>query len=329
MQALVRAHGFDVVHTHQSKAGVLGRVAARRRVPLVVHTVHMASFGPGYGRVPSAAFLALERWLGRFTDKFVFVGAELQRRYLAARVVHSGHSVIVRSPIMNLESLIELRGSRDDHRDRARAANGLPAEGRVILMVGALDRRKRHALAIRALSPLLAKGETQLVIAGEGPEREALEVLCSRLGVADCVRFVGFVRDVRPFYAAADVLVQTSTLEGVPQTIVQAVAAGLPAIVTEADGVREAAPEPYVSVLPPDGRGLLEGVSNRANATALPRAPIGLVAPWFPDTVDMHLNELHAWMEAHTRRRRTRPSASRPVPPSLPAPLPTKDPAIR
>src|SRR2546421_2639374 len=58
--------GFDIVHTHQSKAGVVGRLAARDRTKAIVHTVHMASFGPGYSRKDSAAFLAAERYCARF-----------------------------------------------------------------------------------------------------------------------------------------------------------------------------------------------------------------------------------------------------------------------
>ena len=330
LRGLIRAHGFDVVHTHQSKAGALGRVAARRLTPVVVHTVHMASFGPAYGRGRSAVFLALERWLARFTDKFVFVGTELERRYLAARVVSANRSMIVRSPIMNLESLIAVRRSRANPRRQARAAIGVSADRRVVLMVGALDRRKRHALAISALSPLLAERKTQVVIAGQGPERGALERLCSRLGIADWVTFVGFIHDITPLYAAADVLVQASSLEGVPQTVVQAVAAGVPAIATEVDGVREAAPNmPHVSVLPPDGRGLLEIVRNRLDGPALPPAAPELVAQWLPKTVDVDLGELHDWMEERVALRRPPLDASRCVPTPRAPTLPTEEPAIR
>lgn len=322
LQALVRNHEFHVVQTHQSKAGALGRMAARRSARLVAHTVHMASFGPAYGHAQSQMFLHLERRLARFTHTFIFVGAELQSRYQVARVAPPDRSIIVRSPITNLASLIELRGSRGDAPDRARASIGVPAAHQLVLMVGALDRRKRHALAIRALAPLLAEGNTELVIAGEGPERGALELLCSGLDVANTVHFVGFVRDVRPLYAVADVLLQASTLEGVPQAVVQATAAGVPAVATEVDGLREAAPSAlHVSVVPPDGRGLLEAVRVRLARTAIPPAPPELVAPWLPETVDMKLSELHDWMEARAGRPRRPLRARRRPPARLPATL--------
>ncbi len=167
------------------------------------------------------------------------------------------------------------------------------------------------------------------MIAGQGPEREALESLSADLGVTDAVRFVGFVDDVRPLFAAADVLVQASTLEGVPQTVVQAIAAGVPAIATEVDGVQEVTDEPCVSILAPDGRGLAETVSARLAATAVPPAPREVVARWLPETVDVHLSNLHDWMEARTDRRQPTPAAGELVPGRLPVTLPTREPATR
>lgn len=330
LQALIRAYRFDVVHTHQSKAGAVGRAAARGVARVIVHTVHMASFGPAYGSLQSASFLALERWLARSTDRFVFVGAELQRRYVSARVARPDRSVIVRSPIMNLESLIALREHRARQRDDARVAIGVPAGSRVVLMVGALDGRKRHALAIKALAPLLAERKTQLVIAGEGPEREALETLCRELGVTPSVRFFGFAPDVKPLYGAADVLVQTSTLEGVPQTVVQAVAAGVPAIATDVDGVREAVPDPpHLWVLPPDGRGLAETVRARLSATPPSPAPRELLTPWLPETVDAHVSELNEWFEIRAGHRRAPLDAGGRLAAPLEATRANEEPAIR
>jgi glycosyltransferase involved in cell wall biosynthesis len=309
IRRLVRANRFDVVHTHQSKAGALGRAAARGLVPVVLHTVHMSSFGPAYGRTRSAVFRALERWLAGFTDKLIFVGTDLQRRYLRAGIGSPDRCVIVRSPIPNLGDLLELRHTSADQRRRARAALGIPNPRDVILSVAALDRRKRHDLAIKSLAPLLAGGQTQLLIAGEGLERSALERLCDRLGVRQWVRFMGFVADVKPLYAAADVLVQTSALEGVPQTVAQAVAAGVPVVATEVDGLCEVVSDSHVTVLPPDGRHLLDAVRAALAAPAPPPAPAELVRPWLPESVDRQLAPVQDWLEAYARQTRPTPDA--------------------
>lgn len=330
LRTLMRTHRFDVVHTHQSKAGAVGRVAARGIVPIVLHTVHMASFGPAYGRARSAVFLSLERRLARFTEKMVFVGSDLQRRYIAAGVVSSNRSVIIRSPIANLESLLRLRDNKGDHGRRARATLGIPPERKVILMVGALDRRKRHALALTALAPLMLEGETDVLIAGQGPELPALKTLCRRIGVADRVKFAGFVGDVTPLYAVADLFVHVSTLEGVPQSVVQATTAGVPVVATEADGVREATSgPPHATILPADGRGLLETARGALTTSHFVPAPAGLVKDWLPWRVDSHLRELHDWMEDRVDRRPSARSLDPYVATPSPPPWTAQESAVR
>jgi glycosyltransferase involved in cell wall biosynthesis len=322
LRALMRAHTFDVVHTHQSKAGALGRRAAIGVVPHVVHTVHMASFGPGYGRARSAIFVRVERHLAAATDQFIFVGCDLRRRYITAGVASPRRSVVIRSPINELQPLIELRGRGHQSREGARVAIGVLAERRVILMVGALDQRKRHALVIEQLAPLLRQGQSQLVIAGDGPERRSLVQLCTRLGIARYVLFLGPVDNVIPLFAAAEVFVHASKLEGVAQAMVQALAAGVPVIATEVDGVGEVAPDgSHVSVLPSDGRGLLAMVTQRLSEPNPEPVPKHRLEPWLPACVDARLGVFHAGLEAQARPRplRRAPVPQRSV--SVPAPV--------
>ncbi len=317
LAALVRSYDFDIVHTHQSKAGALGRIAALESRAVVLHTVHLASFGPGYGARQSALFVRVERRLAPRTDRLIFVGGDLLRRYLAAGVGRPDRSLIVRSPIANLASLLELRSVRAGPRGPARTAIGAAADTPIVLMVGALDRRKRHALAIRALAPALAARRAQLVIAGDGPERRALERLCDRLGIDEAVTFAGFVAEVEPLYAAADLLVQSSALEGVPQAVVQAIAAGVPVVATEVDGVSEAAPGlPQVRIVPPNGHGLLTAVEATLARPPAP-APVQEVARWLPASVDQRLDLLHDWVEAQVAGRRS-PAALRARAPDAP-----------
>lgn len=331
LRVIIEAHRFDVVQTHQSKAGAVGRAAARGRVPLIVHTVHMASFGVAYGRARSACFWALERWAARFTNRFVFVGVELARRYLAAGVGASDRCAVVRSPIPELEALLALREAPAAARTPARAAVGLADGPQVLLMVGALDRRKRHELAFEALAPLLKRGETTLLVAGQGPERPVLERLCRRLGITHSVRWLGFVRDVKPLYAAANLVVQTSTLEGVSQVVVQAVAAGLPVVATQVDGLREVADDPrQLSVVPADGRGLLRAVQTMlAVPAAFAPAPREAVLPWEPRSVDRQLDQLHEWMTLRLAGARASSGSRGTTPARLAAAPATGEPAIR
>jgi glycosyltransferase involved in cell wall biosynthesis len=133
--------------------------------------------------------------------------------------------------------------------------------------------------------------------------------LCTRLGVERHVLFLGPVDNVIPLFAAADVFVHASTLEGVAQAIVQALAAGVPVIATEVDGVREAAPDgPHVYVVPPDGRGLLATVMRRLIEPDCRPSPRRLLEQWLPPSVDARLFAFQAWLEAQARPRRVHPA---------------------
>jgi glycosyltransferase involved in cell wall biosynthesis len=302
LRALTHAYGYDVVHTHQSKAGVLGRLVARTCPAIVVHTAHMASFGPGYRRGHSAAFLATERLCARVTDLFVFVGRDLQRRYVQAGAADLGRSRVIRSPIPNLPRILALRQQRN------RARSGDIARGTaLILAIGALDRRKRHALLLGELAPLLARGDAMLAIAGEGPEMDALRALSTQLGLDRAVRFYGYVADVEPLLAKADVLVQCSAVEGVPQAVIQALTAGVPVVATETDGLREIENAP-VRIVGPDAAGLRAAVTRTLAAPdERPIVAEEAVRPWLPEEVDRRLHAFHELLEITVAGRRRKP----------------------
>jgi glycosyltransferase involved in cell wall biosynthesis len=127
--------------------------------------------------------------------------------------------------------------------DRAAARAALKVEGAVLASVGSLIPRKGHDIAIAALAHLPA---ATLVIAGEGPEKEALTLQAESLGVASRVRFTGQLRHeaLIDVYNAADALILASTREGWPNVLLEAMACGTPAIAADAGGAREVIREP-------------------------------------------------------------------------------------
>lgn len=283
----------DVVHTHQSKAGIVGRLAAVRRVPVTVHTVHMASFGPSYGRT-SRVFEGTERVCARFTDVFVSVGDELRDTYLDRGMGRPERFVVVRSPV-RLESFLAVRDWGDERRRAGREGLGLPAGAAVLLSVGFLERRKRHDLLLRRLRPLLGSGRAVLVVAGTGERLPELEGLARELGVDSSVRFLGHVDGVEEVFGVADVLVHTSAVEGVPQVVVQALAAGLPVVATETEGLREVPGSP-VRIVDRSGSELLSAVEA---AISRPDAPVARerLEQWTEASIEGQIGELHGLLE--------------------------------
>jgi glycosyltransferase involved in cell wall biosynthesis len=283
LNQIIRRGPFDVVCTHQSKAGILGRAAAAGTGAVVVHSVHMPSFGRGYRPSDSAIFWCAERYCARLTDWYLFVGEELRRQYVRAGLARPERTRVVRSPI-DIDRFASARDYDGDLRTQLRASLGLRREGVVLIAIGALEPRKRHDLLIRRLSPLLTSGHAQLVIAGDGPMATDLRRSASTLGAPDAVRLVGHVTDVETLLAAADVFVHSSRVEGVPQVVIQALAAGLPVVATDVCGLREV-PGADVSIVPGDGHGFA-GAVKRVLSRPAPRQPIslGALADWRPES---------------------------------------------
>ena len=240
------------------------------------------------------------------TDLFVFVGRDLLRRYVDARAADPDRSRVIHSPIPNLSALAGVRRQRN----LSQHARNDPGAPPLLVAIGALDRRKRHALLLSELAPVLARGDARLTIAGEGPEMYALRALRARLGLDHVVQLQGHVSDVESLLAKADVFVQSSTVEGVSQAVIQALMAGVPVVATDTDGLREVE-NGAVTIVGSDGTGLRAAVL-RALATPdeIPVAPEQAFRKWLPEEVERRLHAFHEVLETTVaRRRRTRPKA--------------------
>jgi glycosyltransferase involved in cell wall biosynthesis len=300
----------DVVHTHQSKAGILGRLAARGRVPLVVHSIHMAAFGPGYGRAASLLYAAAERFCARFTDFFVPVGEDLRTAYLAAGIGRPERYHVIHSPL-GVEAFLSARMLTQDERAAIRQRLALPAEAQVITAAGLLEPRKRFDLIIGQLAPLLRSGRAQLLLAGDGPAAAALRARAEALDVAGAVRLLGYVDDLPQLFAVSDLFVHASSAEGVPQVVVQALAAGVPVVATTVEGLGDL-PEGTVTVVDRNGDGLLPAVAGILSRPADPPVAAELLSPWTEAAVAARLAAFHARLDEELAGAwRARPSTPR------------------
>lgn len=289
LRRLIVTGGWNVVHTHQSKAGVVGRIAARGRARLVIHTVHMHSFGPGYGPIASTLFERAERWTARWTDELIAVGDELRERYLAAGIGSPGRFRVIRSPI-DLDAFVGKRDWTTDRRRESRERLGIPHDRPVILTVAALEPRKRVGLIIERLADDLRDSWTMLV-AGDGRLRDRLQRHVDRAGLARRVILLGTRADVPELMASADLLVHAAEAEGVPQVVIQALAAGLPVVATDMIGLREVSGAPIV-IGAADGSDLRARVA-RSLRSPLVSIPPDALRPWSAEAVEAEIVRLH------------------------------------
>jgi glycosyltransferase involved in cell wall biosynthesis len=289
----LRRGRYALLVTHQSKAGALGRTAAGRAAIPVIHSLSMASFGAGYGRVSSAVFRRVERLLVSRTSAYAVVGHDLSRQYEALGI-DAGKLHVVRSGA-------RLPAPPAD-RAAARAALAQTAgyeEGRTVLAyVGSLEARKNPLMLLDLLAQtraLLPDRDPVLVVAGDGPERGALETAIQAQGLDAHVKLLGHVTDPAVVFGSAAVVVLLSQVEGLPQVLLQAAACEVPFVAFDVSGVREMFDLGATGRAVPIGdvAGAAEAVAALlADEASAPRA-ISL-DEWRPEVISARYSELFA-----------------------------------
>lgn len=213
----------DIISTHSTKAGFLGRIAGRSLGIPTLFTAHGWGFTQGRPRLQSMAFWAVERTVAPWAARII-------------TVCESDRQAAVRTRLASAEHLVTVYNAMPEI-DRSMRANpsGTPAK---LVMVARLSHWKDHPTLLRALSDL-KELEWQLELIGDGPNRAQLETLARDLGLASRVTFLGFRRDVPERLAQAQVFILSSKWEGFPRSILEAMRAGLPVLATNVGGVQE------------------------------------------------------------------------------------------
>lgn len=239
----------DIVHTHTAKAGFLGRLAALavRPRPVIVHTYHGHVLEGYFGAAKSRLYRRLERALARISDCLIGVSQATVDDLVRLGVAPRDSFTVV--PLgLDLEPLAE---PAEEQRRELRSELGL-AEGDLLLVfVGRVVPIKRLDVMLAALAKArTSEPRLRLAIVGDGEIRTGLERQASELGIADAVHFLGYRRELRPVFAAADLAVLSSDNEGTPVSLIEAGAAGLPAVATDVGGVREVVTKETGEIVP-------------------------------------------------------------------------------
>ena len=231
--ATVRAFRPDIIHTHHSKAGLLGRSVAMLAGVPSVHTFHGHVFEGYFGARTSAAIVAAERLMAVRTARLVALGP-IQRDDLLGRGIGRPD----RFEIVPLG--LDLTRFQGIDRGEARRRLGIPDGALAVVMVGRLVPIKRVDRLIRAFAALHARvPAARLYVIGDGSERPPAEAQVAEAGLADAVTFCGWRADTPTWYSAADFVALSSDNEGTPLTLIEAAAAGRAAVGTNVGGVSD------------------------------------------------------------------------------------------
>jgi glycosyltransferase involved in cell wall biosynthesis len=237
LEKILREQKPDIVHTHSGKAGILGRLAARRAgVPVILHHIHGPSFGPFQGLPANWIFTAAERYAAGVTTHFVCSAQAMTRLYLAAGIgrpemytrIFSGFPV---EPFANAANDPALRSQL-----------GLAPDAFVIGKIARLAPLKGHEDLLAAFQKLLPQfPRARLLLVGDGRLRTQLEARARTLGLADKAVFTGLVPpgEVPRYVGIMDCLAHLSAREALSRALPQALAAGKPVVSYDFDGADE------------------------------------------------------------------------------------------
>lgn len=249
LRRAIRTFRPDIVHTHSSKAGILGRLAARcEHVPIIIHSIHGWGFGRHQSAATRTAFLAAERLVAPFTTHFIAVARENLDEGVALRLFDRARGSVIRSGI-DLEAFRAGTGGPEFRRSL-----GIPGDVPLVLQIACFKAQKAPERFIAMAASLATRcPDTHFVLIGDGDLRHRLEEARAAAGLAGRLHLPGWRRDVAAALAAATVVTLTSRFEGLPRVVVEALAARRAVVAMAVNGVVEVIEDGGNGFLVPEG----------------------------------------------------------------------------
>ncbi len=231
---LLRRERPQVVHTHKSKAGALGRVAAAwAGTPVVIHTYHGHVLHGYFNPIANRIFRFIESLLARLTDRIVVLTKTQRDELLGLGIGRPEQYAVIPSGV-DLEPFLRSESLRGKLRGELGIADAVPVVG----IVGRLVPIKRHEDFLMAAKLIVGElPDCRFLIVGDGERKAELEDLSYRLRLQGRVHFLGSRADMPKINADLTVGVLCSTNEGLPMALIEAMAAGKPVVATKVGGV--------------------------------------------------------------------------------------------
>jgi glycosyltransferase involved in cell wall biosynthesis len=235
IRRIITQGGYDIVHTHSSVAGVVGRLAAHLAgTGVIVHHVHGWGIQEGMSSATQMLYLGLERLCAKFSDRIIVVSKpDIQKG--------QDHHIAKEDKLALIYNGIDLDAFREPVDEmQLRSELGLEPSCKLVGMIGRLDKQKNPLDFIRAAA-IASKDypEIQFLLIGDGPLQSECERLAGELGLSDKVFFLGFRDDVNRILPILTITAMSSLWEGLPITFLESMSAGKPIVANDVDGASD------------------------------------------------------------------------------------------
>jgi glycosyltransferase EpsD len=239
LKKIINKNDYDILHCNTPTAGILTRIAARKKKirAKVIYTAHGFHF---FSKAPIkfwAFYYPIERMMARITDALITINEEDYKRAKQFKLKKNGELHHLKGLGIDIKNFPrQTQESKTSEREKY----GIRKNDYVIFSVGELNKNKHQDLVIKAVNELKRDlVNIKLIIAGNGPMEEKYKRLIKNLNIEDKVIFTGYTRDISALMQASDVFVSSSKREGLPISVLEAMATGLPMVVTDCRGNRD------------------------------------------------------------------------------------------
>lgn len=230
---IIRDNKIDYIHCNTPTGGILGRLAGKKcKVKKVIYQAHGFHFYKGAPKINWLVYYPVEKWLAHYTDALITINSE-DFELAKAKLKLRKNGKVYYVPGVGIDT--SQYNLSEKSREEKRRELGLGEDDVALISMGDLIERKNYATAIRSISET-NEPKLQYFICGKGPEEENLKELAESLGVTKQIHFLGFRSDIKELLAAADIFLFTTKQEGLPRSMMEAMASGLPCIASKIRG---------------------------------------------------------------------------------------------
>lgn len=241
---------FSLVHCHTPVGGLLGRLAFRKSQCKLIYTAHGFHFYSGANLLNWLLFYPAERLLAGLTDKLITINAEDFCRAKRFKLRNNGSVHLVDGVGINIAQIDNIPAGK---RVNLNKTFNIPENALLLISVGELNKNKNHSLVLQALIDLKDKYPVYYLICGDGKEKSNLRKKAEEYGISDRVFFAGYCNNVIEILKMADIFVIPSKREGMPVSVLEAMACGLPVVGTDIRGNQDLIVDGRGGYLSPSG----------------------------------------------------------------------------